>query len=112
MNAREQWLADRRKGIGGSDIGAILGLSPYRTLMDVFLDKRGETQPKGNEQAMYWGTVLEDVVAHEYQKRTDRKIQRVNQMLAHPSTTSCSPTSTAPSSCPRSPVTSAGKTAA
>ena len=54
MNAREQWLADRRKGIGGSDIGAILGLSPYRTLMDVFLDKRGETQPKGNEQAMYW----------------------------------------------------------
>lgn len=84
MNAREQWLADRRKGIGGSDIGAILGLSPYRTPMDVFLDKRGETQPKGNEQAMYWGTVLEDVVAHEYQKRTDRKIQRVNQMLAHP----------------------------
>ncbi len=84
MNAREQWLAERRKGIGGSDIGAILGLSPHRTPMDVFLDKRGETQPNGNEQAMYWGTVLEDVVAHEYQKRTDRKVQRVNKILAHP----------------------------
>lgn len=84
MNAREEWLQARRKGIGGSEIGAILGLSPYRTPMDVFLEKRGETVPKGNEQAMYWGTVLEDVVAHEYQKRTERKVQRVTQMLAHP----------------------------
>lgn len=81
---RDQFLAERRSGIGGSDIGAILGLSPYRTPMDVFLDKRGETQPKGNEQAMYWGSVLEDVVAQEYQKRKARKVQRVNQMLAHP----------------------------
>lgn len=84
MKAHEQWLADRRKGIGGSDIAAILGLSPFRTPMDVFLEKRGETIPKGNEQAMYWGTVLEDVVAREYQKRTGRKVQRVNQMLVHP----------------------------
>lgn len=84
MNAREQWLAERRKGIGGSDIAAILGLSPYRTPMDVYLEKRGETQPRGDDQAMYWGTVLEDVVAGEYQKRTGRKVQRVNQMLRHP----------------------------
>lgn len=82
--SHEQWLADRRKGIGGSDIAAILGLSPYRTPMDVFLEKRGETLPKGNEEAMYWGTVLEDVVAHEYQKRTGRKVQRVSQTLVHP----------------------------
>lgn len=83
MNTRDQWLTARRKGIGGSDIAAILGLSPYRTPMDVFLEKRGETQPKGNEEAMYWGTVLEDVVASEYQKRTGRRVQRINQMLVH-----------------------------
>jgi putative phage-type endonuclease len=52
--------------------------------MDVFLDKRGEDIKTGNEEAMYWGSVLEEVVANEYQKRTERKVQRVNQMLAHP----------------------------
>jgi predicted phage-related endonuclease len=55
MNTPEQWLADRRKRIGGSDIDAILGLSPYRTPVDVWAEKpgrspgQGETQPKGNE---------------------------------------------------------------
>lgn len=28
MNEREQWLADRRKGIGASEIAAVLGISP------------------------------------------------------------------------------------
>lgn len=26
---RDQWLAERRKGIGGSDIAALLGMSPF-----------------------------------------------------------------------------------
>lgn len=85
MNARADWLAARRTGIGGSDIAAILGLSPYRTPLDVYLDKRGElAEQAGNEQAMYWGTVLEDVVATEYASRTGRRVQRVNTMLRHP----------------------------
>ncbi len=37
MNDRTSWLNERRKGIGGSDIGAILGLSPYRTPVDVWM---------------------------------------------------------------------------
>lgn len=86
MNDRAAWLAERRRGIGGSDIAAILGLSPWRTPLDVYLDKRGELepQPSGNEQAMYWGTVLEDVVAREFASRTGERIQRVNAMLRHP----------------------------
>ena len=84
MNARDEWLAARRLGVGGSDIGAIMGLSPYRTPMDVWLDKRGEPQPISNAEAMYWGTVLEDVVATEYAKRTGYKVQRINGMMLHP----------------------------
>lgn len=84
MNARVEWLQARRRGIGGSDIGAILGLSKFKTPMDVFLDKTGQITDEASGEHLYWGTVLEDVVAHEYQKRTERKIQRVNQMLAHP----------------------------
>ena len=37
--SHEEWLEFRRKGIGGSDAGAICGLNPYRTAINVFLDK-------------------------------------------------------------------------
>lgn len=84
MNARTEWLNARRTGIGGSDIGAILGLSPYRSPLDVYLDKRGEIADTAENEAMYWGTVLEDVVAREYARRTGNKVQRINQMLRHP----------------------------
>lgn len=83
---RAAWLEERRSGIGGSDIAAIAGLSPYKTPMAVFLDKHGgATADADNEtQAMYWGTVLEEIVAQEYKSRTGRRIQRVNQILRHP----------------------------
>ena len=36
---REQWLEYRRKGIGGSDAAAILGVSPFATARDLYYDK-------------------------------------------------------------------------
>jgi predicted phage-related endonuclease len=39
---REEWLVLRRKGIGGSDVSAILGINPWKTAMDVWLEKTGE----------------------------------------------------------------------
>lgn len=86
MNApdRAAWLAQRRKGLGGSDIAAVMGLSPWRSPLDVYLDKVGEAQPDETNEAQYWGLTLEDVVAREYAARTGRKVQRVNAVLQHP----------------------------
>jgi len=84
MIKREEWLADRRKGIGGSDVGAILGFNPYKSAVEVYLDKIGELENKADNEAMYWGRTLEEVVAQEYAKRSENKIRRVNRMLAHP----------------------------
>ena len=39
--SREQWLEYRRLGIGGSDVAAITGISPFRTARDVYYDKLG-----------------------------------------------------------------------
>jgi putative phage-type endonuclease len=85
-NARDEWLANRRSGIGGSDIAAILGLSPWKTAVDVWLDKTGQSTDDaiGNAESVRWGTLLEDVVAREYSERTDRSVQRVNRILRHP----------------------------
>lgn len=35
----EEWLAWRRRSIGGSDVAAILGVSPFRTARDLYFDK-------------------------------------------------------------------------
>jgi putative phage-type endonuclease len=79
----EQQLEARRAGLGGSDVAAILGMSPWRTPLDVWLEKTGQAQRPKETPAMYWGIVLEDTVANEYAKRTGYKIQRRNKILAH-----------------------------
>lgn len=84
MNAREDWLQARKSGIGGSDIAAILGVSPYKSAVDVFLDKTGQTPDSEMNEAMFWGTVLEDVVAKHYQEITSAKVQRIGDLIRHP----------------------------
>lgn len=37
--SREEWLMLRKSGIGGSDAGAVCGLDPYKSRLDVFIDK-------------------------------------------------------------------------
>ena len=46
MLTREQWLASRNTFIGGSDASAILGRNPYKTNVDVWLEKTGKVVPK------------------------------------------------------------------
>lgn len=81
---RAEWLEGRRKGIGGSDVAAVLGLSPYKTPLDVWNDKLGLSEEHEQSEAAYWGTTLEDTVAKEFQKRTGYKIQRVDHQFRDP----------------------------
>lgn len=89
MNAptRLEFLQRRREGIGGSDVAAILGLSKWKTPLDVFLSKtepiKEEASQEQSEPA-YWGSTLEPLVASEYGKRKGVQIQRVNTQLKHP----------------------------
>lgn len=77
---REDWLNARRTGIGGSDVASVLGLNPWRTPYDLWMDKTGQV-PHGEENAaMHFGTILEQVVADEFVLRTGKKIRRDNQM--------------------------------
>lgn len=85
MNAREDWLKARTAGLGGSDIGAILGLSPYRTPVDVWMDKTGRAAPQEESLQMRFGTYAEEFVAKEYSQQTGLAVQRFTAMLHHPS---------------------------
>lgn len=83
---RTDWLEQRKRGIGGSDAAAAVGLSPYKTPHQLYLEKRGEVEPEdiSDKEAVIWGNNLEDVVAQEFARRTGRKVARVNSMLVHP----------------------------
>lgn len=78
---REEWLAERRQGIGGSDAAAVLGLSPWRTAVQVWLDKTGRAEPQEETEAMRIGTELEDFVARRYEQETGRTVRRFNKMV-------------------------------
>lgn len=77
----DQQKEERRTGIGGSDVAAVCGLSPWRTALDVFLEKTGDVAPIDETPAMYWGKRLEDVVADEYARREGVDLRRVNRTL-------------------------------
>ncbi|NPV52174.1 MAG: hypothetical protein HPY71_01470 [Firmicutes bacterium] len=80
---RVTWLQERRKGIGGSDVAAIAGLSKWKSPVEVYLEKVGEAPEEEQSEAAYWGTILEDIMAREFQLMTGLKVQRRNAILQH-----------------------------
>lgn len=67
---REAWLTERRRGIGSSEIGTILGLSPFETPYQLWQRKRGEGEQKEETFAMRAGHYLEDAVSRFFSDET------------------------------------------
>lgn len=79
------FLAARKAGIGGSDIAGILGLSNWKSPLEIYFDKteEREVEDKDNE-FMFWGTTLEDAVAREAARRLDIEVHQVKSVIKHP----------------------------
>ena len=85
--SEEEWLAYRRKGIGGSDVAALLGISPWRTARDLFYDKLNIAVVEDHEDnwvALEMGHLLEPLVAKIFHHRTGYKIYQIKKMFQHP----------------------------
>lgn len=46
LDNRESWLEYRKASIGASEIAAAVGLSPFKTQLDLWKEKTGRVQPK------------------------------------------------------------------
>ena len=57
--SREEWLRLRKNGLGGSDAGAVCGLNPYVSAMEVFQDKTTEEVEDVDNESMRLGRDLE-----------------------------------------------------
>ena len=75
---RDKWQAIRRQGIGGSDIAAILGLSKWKSAWQLWNEKRGmvEDEDLSENEYVYWGTVLEEVVANRFCELTGKQVRK------------------------------------
>lgn len=79
---KSTWLQERKKGIGGSDVAAILGLSPFKTALDVFLEKTTESEPQKETNAMYFGSAFEDIIRKKYLEETKEELDDYPQLMA------------------------------
>ncbi|MFC4712266.1 YqaJ viral recombinase family protein [Planococcus dechangensis] len=83
--SREEWLEQRKKGIGGSDVSAIAGLNKWKSPVGVYLEKLGQSPEEDTAgEAAYWGNVMEDIVAQEFTIRTGIRVRKRNAILQHP----------------------------
>lgn len=87
---REEWLEVRKQGIGASEAAAAVGLNPYQSPLELWMIKTGRdtnfptVDPNDDSSPMFWGNVLESIVAKHYSSRTGNKVRRVNAVLQHP----------------------------
>jgi putative phage-type endonuclease len=84
---KEEWLAYRKQGVGGSDVGAIMGISPYRSALQVYLDKIEDTTtedlfliPDDNPKTKM-GHIMEPVIASLFTEETGKEIMRYDNKI-------------------------------
>lgn len=77
-----EWYEFRqREGIGGSEVGAIMGLDKYKCAQEVWGTKVGIYPRESIEnEPMYWGRALEDLILHNWQYYDGRKNSYIENM--------------------------------
>jgi putative phage-type endonuclease len=83
MLNKEQWLADRKKGIGGSEVSAILGLNKYKSAFQVWHDKTGRSSEQTENNFMKFGAKAEKLVVEYWEEKSGIKTKECGH-LSHP----------------------------
>lgn len=79
---RQEWLNERKTYIGGSDVASIIGVSPWKTSLELYQEKiNGITENDNNYTE--WGTLLEPIVADMYSKKTGNKVAEPIGLIRH-----------------------------
>lgn len=77
-------VEDRSNWLGASEAGAVLGVDPFTTRLQLYERKVGLEPPYEGNRHTRRGTRLEEVAAEEYTEATGRTLHRVNTRFTHP----------------------------
>lgn len=74
---KEEWLKQRQRGVGGSDLGAILGLSKWKNIYQLWQEKVfGEKEEDISKQRMFdFGHHFEDLIAKFFEADENKKVK-------------------------------------
>lgn len=72
MSLTQHQIERRKKYVTSTDVAAILGVSPYKSAYDVWLDKRGMVDPQPSNDAMELGTLLEPALLQHAENELGR----------------------------------------
>lgn len=89
----DRWLECRMHGpkgdipytVGGSDVAAIFGVSPWTTPLELWMIKKGrmKTPAKANVNQLEMGHLLEPIAAHWYAKKTGNRVYEDTNLYQH-----------------------------
>lgn len=80
----DQWIELRKKGIGGSDAGAIIGVNKYRSAYDVWADKTNMINEQIDNEAMRQGRDLEEYIAKRFEEMSGKKVIEDKRIYKNP----------------------------
>ena len=90
--SRDEWLRARHMGIGGSDTGAILGVSPWESRYTLWKEK---TSPQPDQSpptdAMADGNLMEPVIAEIFAEQSGMVVLEDTNLYAHPEALAAAP---------------------
>ncbi len=79
----EQWLLNRTNGLGGSDAAVVLGISPFKSRLQLWHEKVNKTIDTNSNSNLIFdiGHALEPVIANHYTKMTGRVLEICPQKI-------------------------------
>lgn len=83
--SKGEWLKWRKRGIGGSDVASLLGISKWKSEIELWLDKTNQTNNDTEDnEAMEWGRIMEPVIRNHFAEVKGKTVVEVKAMLQHP----------------------------
>lgn len=83
MPSKEEWLEARKQGLGATDVAAIVGENGFRSPVDVWFEKIGESKPMKDNIVLKRGRYLEPLVVEWFQEQTGFQVTHNTDYTMH-----------------------------
>lgn len=85
--SREEWLLQRRKGLGGTDTATLAGVNKFSSPYEVWLEKHDTEPPVEVDKDIFWyGHVMEPIIIQRFKEKTGIEVRQVGTYVSkeHP----------------------------